>query len=184
MAKRSAIERAAQWLADHGDAPPPAVAPRRRASRKHGRRAAARHNRKCNVCRHREREAIERDFLSWRSADQIADDYGIADHSSICRHAHATGLFDRRAATIRLALNPIIERAVTVEVTADSVVRAVELFAHLITDGQLINPPKHVIHHSAKPPMPPPNAFEHPASSVPPPEPNRQNPRVEPHATH
>jgi hypothetical protein len=77
-------------------------------SAKQARRAAAefakaenpstsRHDRKCSVCRHRDRDEIEREFLNWRSPDSIAEDYGIAHHSSIYRHARATGLFAHRA---------------------------------------------------------------------------------------
>ena len=83
-----------------------------------------RHARKCSVCRHPSRKEIEQDFLSWHSPDVIAKAHGIADHSSVYRHAHAVGLFERRNQTLRLALGPIIERAMTVRVTADAVIRA------------------------------------------------------------
>jgi len=184
MAKRSAIKRAIERLAGHGAESSAPTLPHRAAKPSSRRSVPARHNRKCNVCRHPDRKAIEQDFLSWRSPDQIAKDYGIADHSSIYRHAHASGLFARRANTIRLALSPIIERAMTVEVTADSVVRAIELLARLNGDGQLINAPKHVIHHSSRPTTAPPDALQQPASSAEPAEPNGQNVRVEHHANH
>lgn len=83
-----------------------------------------RHARKCGVCRHPSRKEIEQDFLCWQSPDVIAKAHGIADHSSVYRHAHALGLFDRRNQTLRLALGPIIERSMTVRVTADAVIRA------------------------------------------------------------
>ena len=172
MAKRSAIKRAVERLAGHGDKSQ-ASTPRPGAARASRRRSApARHNRKCNVCRHPDRKAIEQDFLRWRSPDQIAEDYGIADHSSIYRHAHATGLFDRRANTIRLALAPIVEHAMTVEVTADAVIRAVELLAKLNADGQFVKPPTHVIHHSNR------------SAQLQSPKPNRQNAQIEHNATH
>ena len=104
------------------------------ANPEHSRRrrpSAGRHNRKCNVCRHAERDAIEQDFLSWHSPDRIAEDYRIADHSSIYRHAHATGLFTKRAQTIRVALAPILERAEFVKVTGGTIVRAIALYARL-----------------------------------------------------
>ena len=135
MEKRSAIERALERLSDRGDERQRPTPRRKATGAKRRRPAPARHNRKCNVCRHAEREAIEHDFLRWHSPDRIAEDYGIADHSSIYRHAHATGLFKRRAQTIRLALEPIIERADTVKVTAYSIVRAIELYARLNADG-------------------------------------------------
>ena len=182
MVKRSAIERAIESLGGQGDRSQARPARRCTAGAKGCQSESARHKRKCNVCQHSDRRAIEQDFLSWRSADQIAEDYRIADHSSIYRHAHATALLDRRANTIRLALSPIIERAMTVEVTANSVVRAVELFARLNGDGQLINAPKHVIHHSSRPTAAPPDALRQPASSADPAEPNRQNARVKHHA--
>jgi len=37
----------------------------------------------------------------------------------------------------------------TVEVTADSVIRAVELMAQLDSDGRPTPPTKHVIHHTS-----------------------------------
>jgi len=184
MVKRSAIERAIESLSGQSDERR-APAPRPCASRENARQQrTGRHARKCNVCQYPDRKAIEQDFLSWRSADQIAKDYGIAGLSSIYRQAQATGLIDRRANTSRLALSPIIGRAVTVEVTADSVVRAVELFARLNGDGQLITAPRHVIHHSSRPKAAPLAALQQPASSAEPAEPNRQNSRVEHHANH
>jgi len=155
MRKRSAIDRAVDWLSKSdeesslSDRTDRKRAPRLIAARPKRRSALARHSRKCSVCRHRDRDAIEYDFLTWQSPDQIAANYGIADHSSIYRHAHATGLFDRRARTIRLALCPIVEQAMTVEVTADAVIRAVELFAQLNSDGRLTPPTKHVIYHTS-----------------------------------
>ena len=184
MVRRSAIERAIESLGGQGDRSQARRARRCTAGAKGCQSASARHKRKCNVCKHSDRKAIEQDFLSWRSADQIAEDYGIADQSSIYRHAHATGLIDRRANTIRLALSPIIERAVTVEVTADSVIRAIKLFALLNGDGQLITAPRHVIHHSSRPTAAPPDTLQLPAPIVQTAEPNRQNVRVEHHANH
>ena len=42
------------------------------------RAAIARHQRKCSVCQHPERESIEKEYLDWRSPQKIARDYGIA----------------------------------------------------------------------------------------------------------
>jgi len=95
------------------------------------RRNLRRHARKCGVCCHPNRKEIEQDFLCWQSPDAIAKAHGIADHSSVYRHAHAVGLFERRSQTLRLALGPIIERAMTVRVTADAVIRAVMVCVNL-----------------------------------------------------
>ena len=189
MRKRSAIERAAEWLAENGkdgelsEQIDGRRAPRLTAARQNRRPAPARHSRKCSLCRHREREAIERDFLSWQSPDQIVEDYGIADHSSIYRHAHATGLFDRRAQTIRLALGPIVERAMTVELTANSVVRAIELLARLNADGRLTPPVTHVIHQSSRSAASPAEASRHAATTTQNGQSNRQNRQVGHNAT-
>jgi len=83
-----------------------------------------RHTRRCRVCAHPDRAAIEQDFLRWRSPEKLARDYGIADHSSIYRHVHATGLYARRQQTIRAALESILERADGCESPDLEVVRA------------------------------------------------------------
>jgi len=43
--------------------------------------APERHSRKCSVCNHPEREAIEEDFIHWHSPINIARDFNTADHS-------------------------------------------------------------------------------------------------------
>ena len=179
MRKRSAIERAVEWLAENGKDSELSEqidnrrAPRLTPARQNRRPAPARHSRKCSVCRHREREAIERDFLSWQSPDQIAEDYGIADHSSIYR----------RAQTIRLALCPIIERAMTVEVTANSVVRAIELLARLDAHGRLTVPPTHVMYQTSRSAPSSPETSKHAATVAQNGQSNRQNRQVGHNAT-
>lgn len=126
-----------------------------------------RHDRKCCVCRHPERDEIEKEFLRWRSPERIAKDFGIANHSSIYRHAHATGLFAQRATHLKLSLSPLIERAVTVPVTADSVIRAIIAFAHIDDEGKWVNPPKHVIHESHGNASSPPVGTQHAAPGEP-----------------
>ncbi|MGA3293802.1 MAG: hypothetical protein ABSE45_07445 [Candidatus Acidiferrales bacterium] len=123
------------------------------------RAALSRHRRKCAVCRHPERDAIERDFLHWRSPEKIAADYHIPDHSSVYRHVHATGLYRRRRANLRYVLGHIIEQASSVKPTARDVVRAVIACTHINDAGQWIEPARE-------------------------PVPNRQPVRVETNATH
>ncbi len=124
----------------------PAKKPRRtRAS------ALSYHARRCSICRHPEREWIDMEFLQWSHSTSIASAFQI-DRRSIYRHAHATGLFRQRNRDVRFALGRIIEQVQNVQPTADSIVRAVRLFACLTDDGELIHPPKVVIHHSAAPP--------------------------------
>jgi hypothetical protein len=61
----------------------------------HG-RAADRHSRKCQICRHPLRALIECSFLSRRSPSRIARQFGFNDRNTVYRHAHATKLFDLR----------------------------------------------------------------------------------------
>lgn len=180
MGEHEALDRAIKFLyADENEANS-ASQKSGRPKQKRPRAAESRHNRKCSVCRHHNRESIEQDFLHWRSPVTIAREYGIADHSSVYRHAHATGLFARRASHIKLALAPLIEKAMLVSVTADSVVRAVVAFAHLNDHGQWVEPPRRVIHESPRPagPQELPDAASGPSARQPsqyqPLDPNRQ----------
>ncbi len=125
------------------------------AAKRRNRPAVARHTRKCNVCQHPEREAIEHGFLCWRSPDALAKEYGIADHSSIYRHVHATGIFARRRANLRMVLEPLLERAESVKVTANAVISAARLYATINDDGQWIKPPtRRVVIVRHEPPLP------------------------------
>src|SRR5664279_1149618 len=85
-----------------------------------------RHQRACSVCAHQQREEIEAAFIGWRSPAAIAEEFGLADRTSVYRHAHALGLFPKRQRNIRAALERIIERASEVDVTASAVVAAVQ----------------------------------------------------------
>jgi hypothetical protein len=117
-----------------------------RPSQPKPRAAMGPHTRRCNVCRHPHRKAIEHEFLRWRSPDKIAREYGIADHSSIYRHVHATGIFARRRKAVRVALESVIECAEIVKVTAASVVKAVHAYTHINEFGEWIkHPTKHIV---------------------------------------
>ncbi len=54
-----------------------------------------RHQRKCVVCAHPDREIIEELFLHWHSPDDTAFHYRVPVRS-LFRHAHATGLYTQR----------------------------------------------------------------------------------------
>jgi hypothetical protein len=115
----------------------------RRANRE--RPSRDRHSRKCRICSHPRREDIEQDFLRWLSPHRIAAQYGLADHSTVYRHVHATGLFKRRSDSIHLALDSIIEQGNSVvNVNAHSILQAVKFSA--ILDGKWVEPPRnHVV---------------------------------------
>jgi hypothetical protein len=98
-----------------------------------------RHKRSCSVCAHPQCEEIEGAFVSWRSPAELAKEYGLADRSSIYRHAHALGLFEKRRRNIRAALEKIIERSGDVEVTASAVVAAVQAYAKINSSGAWVD---------------------------------------------
>jgi hypothetical protein len=90
-----------------------------------------RHARKCCICRHPQRDAIERAFLHWRSPERIARDYGSFSHMAIYRHAHACGLYDRRLRILREGLEQILEHSEDCLPAAHMIIRAAEAYSRL-----------------------------------------------------
>lgn len=107
--------------------------------------AFARHARKCSVCHHPDRQEIDQAFLHWVRPDAIAREFQFEDPRPIYRHAHATGLYLRRSANVRFALEHIIEKAQSAKVTGDTVIRAIRALSCLNDDGRWSEPPKRVI---------------------------------------
>src|SRR5208337_4919995 len=103
-----------------------------------------RHERTRSVCRHMKCAEIETDFIGWRSPAEIAKEYRLSDRSSIYRHAHALGLFPKRQRNVRAALERIIEKAGEVDVTAASVVAAVQAYSKINAAGQWIDRSEHL----------------------------------------
>lgn len=102
-----------------------------------------RHSRCCKICAHPDRDAIEGDFVRWRSPIDIANDYGIADRSSIYRHVHATGLYRRRKAETARVMENFLEMVDQFpREDFDLVTRAVRVYAHLDDDGRWFEPPR------------------------------------------
>jgi len=104
----------------------------------------SRHQRKCIICRHPERDAIEEDFVHWHDVWRMAKEFKIDDYRSIYRHARATGLDLRRRENFRSALDQILENAGRASVTADSVIRAIRAYSCLDDSGRWTEPPKQV----------------------------------------
>ena len=102
------------------------------------------HELHCTVCLHPLRAAIEEEFLHWFSPESISKRYEVGPRC-IYRHAHATGLFDRRYRNLRSGLGHIAECASEVAPTARDVVRAFHHLARINADGQWIEPPTHVV---------------------------------------
>jgi hypothetical protein len=81
-----------------------------------------RHKRNCSVCSHPQQAEIEADFISWRSPAVIAREYGLADRTSVYRHAHALNLFAKRQRTATLpdADIPGPKRGMGISIIGDS----------------------------------------------------------------
>jgi hypothetical protein len=104
-----------------------------------------RHSRKCIICKHRDREAIEEDFLNWSHPDYIAENYELNDYRAIYRHAHAIGLMERRSMNLRFAAESVIEQSASVMPSADAVLRAIRMCTRINNRGEWHDPPSHVI---------------------------------------
>ena len=115
-----------------------------------------RHERKCLVCHHPERETIEDMFVHWHQPFRMAHDYDLPLRS-LCRHAHATGLLAARRRNLRCVLDHILERATSIHITSESIVRAVRAYTCLTDDNKWVEPATHVI-VSPGSPAPPQNA--------------------------
>lgn len=117
------------------------------------------HERRCTICRHPDRDAIEQEFLDWDLPQHIAYHHKLSHESLVYRHAHAVGLFDRRRRQVSAALEYIVERASQVHPTADGVIRAVRALSCLNADGVWTELPSRVI-FSASAPAPPVNVAQ------------------------
>ncbi len=104
----------------------------------------SRHRPSCTVCASPRCEEIEADFVAWKSPALIAEEYALADRTSVYRHAHALNLFEKRKHNVRAALERIIEKSGEVEVTASAVVAAIQAYAKINAQGQWIERCEHV----------------------------------------
>ncbi|MGA8012493.1 MAG: hypothetical protein WB949_08715 [Candidatus Acidiferrales bacterium] len=108
----------------------------------------AMHVARCKICRFDVENAIDEAFVNWECVYKIAREFEISARS-IYRHAHATGLFAKRDRNIRRALGHLLHEADRVVPTADSVVSAAKVFAHINSRGEWVNPPARVIYSAA-----------------------------------
>src|SRR5690348_7912454 len=102
----------------------------------------ARHARKCAICNHPQREAIEDDFFRWDDPVRIYEEYHLPSISSLYRHAEATGLLARRRRNLRGVAERVLEYVDDAKVSGNTILRAMRIFAHVTEDGQWIEPPK------------------------------------------
>jgi hypothetical protein len=101
----------------------------------------ARHARRCAICSHPDRDAIEGDFIRWRSPELIAKEFHISDRSTIYRHVHSTGLLAWRKRELARVLEGILESAEHVPLTSsDVIIRAARIYSHLDDRGKWYDP--------------------------------------------
>jgi hypothetical protein len=103
------------------------------------------HARKCTVCNHPQRDEIENQFVYWGHPGTIVKEFGLRHRTALYRHARALKLYEARTANLRSALEHIIERATVTKVTADSIVRAVQTYAHIDAKGKWEEPLRKVM---------------------------------------
>lgn len=96
-----------------------------------------RHEARCSICKHLEREEIERQFLNWSNTVRIAEAHCVS-RDAIYRHAHAMDLFPKRGRNLRSALEQIIEKAGDVEANVAGVVSAVSAYARINARGEWV----------------------------------------------
>src|SRR5271156_2975641 len=104
-----------------------------------------RHSRKCTICTHPDREAIDEAFLHWSRNDRIVIDFSLPSLSSLYRHAHACVLWNQRRSNIRFALDRIIEKAGEAKPNAYAVLRAIEISCRFDKHGAYVEPTKRTI---------------------------------------
>jgi hypothetical protein len=100
-----------------------------------------RHESRCSICKHKDREMIETAFIQWRAVTEIAYDFDLSSRTTMYDHAHAFGLFERRARNVRFALEHIIEQAERIKPDARSVIEAIKVVSQLDEDGRWVRPP-------------------------------------------
>jgi hypothetical protein len=104
-----------------------------------------RHTRKCSICRHPDRDAIEEEFTHWHRVIWIAQEFHIADHRSIYRHARAVGLIKARRENLHSALDNIVEQSDGIRASASDVLKAMRAYSCLdAATGRWVDPPKQV----------------------------------------
>jgi len=104
--------------------------------------AEERHQRKCVVCRHPDRDAIEEEFIHWHDVWYLAKEYSIQDYPSIYRHARVFGLIERRRENRRYMLDRILETFP--KVSAQAVIQALRAYTCLTDDNRWVEPPTRV----------------------------------------
>jgi hypothetical protein len=101
-----------------------------------------RHQRKCRICNHEHRRAIESRFLLWERAHSIVREFGLGHRSLLYRHASATGLLAQRRENFTSVLDSMVGQCESAPVTASSILRAIRAYSCLNAHGRWLDPPK------------------------------------------
>src|SRR5579862_2705835 len=117
-----------------------------------------RHSRRCIICHHPEREAIEEEFVHWRAPWKLSQDYKLADYRTVYRHARAAGLLLQRRERLHSALDAFVESVDDVTFTGDTILRAMRAYSCIDSHGRWTEIPTQVqfsTSHDGHPPQPP-----------------------------
>ena len=117
-----------------------------------------RHSRRCIICHHPEREAIEEEFVHWRAPWKLAQDYKLDDYRTVYRHARAAGLLLQRRERLHSALDAFVESVDDVTFTGDTILRAMRAYSCIDSHGRWTEIPTQVqfsTSNDAHPPQPP-----------------------------
>lgn len=104
-----------------------------------------RHEAKCTICNHEDREEIDEDFVHWLNPYRIASRYTLHDRSAVYRHARATGLYELRRTHMQFILEHILEQVEDVDITAHSVIRALYAYSRVSATGKWTEPGRRVV---------------------------------------
>ena len=114
-----------------------------------------RHSRRCIICHHPEREAIEEEFVHWRAPWKLSQDYKLADYRTVYRHARAAGLLLQRRERLHSALDAFVESVDDVTFTGDTILRAMRAYSCIDSHGRWTEIPTQVQFSTSSAPHPP-----------------------------
>jgi len=104
--------------------------------------ALSRHRRKCAICAHSQRDAIEEAISRFESPAAIAQRFHLGDRRQVYRHAQALGLFVRRNRKLGASLALFLEKSDRLIPTVTNFLHAVEKYAKIDEFGETIRRPK------------------------------------------
>lgn len=114
-----------------------------------------RHSRRCIICHHPEREAIQEEFVHWRAPWKLSQDYKLNDYRTVYRHARAVGLLLQRRERLHSALDAFVESVDDVTFTGDTILRAMRAYSCIDSHGRWTEIPTQVQFSTSTDPHPP-----------------------------